>query len=225
MRLRASLFTKILLWFFLNLVVLAGALFLIFNVQVRVPEGLVLVRREPRRLRGRAHQRRAAGRGRTPSATPCLPATPPRTTWSSSCSASMASGSPAPTLNVPREVTRYVAGPLAAAAPAAAPARAAARRPPSQAGDRAGPPPRAQPVFMQATADPTRYWAGVRLPVFEAGRDRPELATLLAVSDSMSGHGLFFDVRPWLLLAGVLLALSILLWVPFVRGLTGSLRR
>jgi len=86
------------------------------------------------------------------------------------------------------------------------------------------PAPQVQPTFSLRTANPTRYWAGVRLPVFEPDRRRPELATLVAVSDSISGHGLFFDVTPWLFVIAVVLGLSILLWLPFVRGLTGSIR-
>ena len=223
MRLRASLFTKILLWFFLNLVVLAGALFLIFNVQVRVPKDSFwfggnrvdfVAGRISEELRGAAGAERDAVLARYAAA------------YHVEFVLFGVNGQrlAGPELNVPREVTRYVAGPL----PPPPPPPPSPGQPPGvrRSGGRPGPPPpRAQPVFMQATADPTRYWAGVRLPIFEAGRDRPELATLLAVSDSMSGHGLFFDVRPWLLLAGVLLALSILLWVPFVRGLTGSLRQ
>jgi two-component system sensor histidine kinase CpxA len=41
------------------------------------------------------------------------------------------------------------------------------------------------------------------------------------VSDSISGGGLFLDLWPWLALAAAALVLSALLWMPFVRGITG----
>jgi two-component system sensor histidine kinase CpxA len=87
------------------------------------------------------------------------------------------------------------------------------------------PPPNARPdpIFRLKTSSPTRYWAGVRMMLFEREQFAPVRATLLAASDSISGHGLFFDPKPWLYIASVVLVLSILLWFPFVRGLTRSI--
>ena len=81
------------------------------------------------------------------------------------------------------------------------------------------------PIFTLETTHPTRYWAGVRLDNFAPGQHEPMHATLLAVSDSMFGHGLFFDPSPWMLVAGSVLVLSILLWLPFVRGLTVTVKQ
>jgi two-component system sensor histidine kinase CpxA len=44
------------------------------------------------------------------------------------------------------------------------------------------------------------------------------------VSDSISGGGLFFDLRTWLWLAAAALLISALMWMPFVRGITGFIR-
>ncbi len=86
-------------------------------------------------------------------------------------------------------------------------------------------PPRPYPMFTLKTSNPTRYWAGVRLIDLSTPRSGPSRATLLAVSDSMFGHGLFLDPTPWLLVTAIALALSILLWIPFVRGLTVTVKQ
>lgn len=70
---------------------------------------------------------------------------------------------------------------------------------------------------------PDRYWAATRIdaqhPEFGRG------ALLLASSASPTGHGFFFDMRPYLWGGAGVLALSVLVWLPFVRGLTRSLSR
>ena len=80
-----------------------------------------------------------------------------------------------------------------------------------------------QPIFQVRTTGPTRYWLGKRMPLFDPGEPRPSMASLLVVSDSISGHGLFFDVRPWIYVVSAIVLLSILLWLPFVRGLTRTI--
>jgi HAMP domain-containing protein len=43
------------------------------------------------------------------------------------------------------------------------------------------------------------------------------------MSPSLGGGGLFFDYQPWLLAGGSVLVLSVLFWLPFVRGVTRSI--
>ena len=78
------------------------------------------------------------------------------------------------------------------------------------------------PKFMLRTSDPTRYWVGIRIPVADGQEPRRLQTTLLAASPSLGG-GLFVDVKPWLFAALGAVALSALLWLPFVRGLTRSI--
>jgi two-component system sensor histidine kinase CpxA len=52
------------------------------------------------------------------------------------------------------------------------------------------------------------------------GDDRFRGAILLVASDSFTGHGLFFDPTPWLVIAGVVIVVSILFWFPLLRGIT-----
>ena len=81
------------------------------------------------------------------------------------------------------------------------------------------PPPQPRPRFMVRTTNPVKYWAGIPLPQNGPQRPQPRL-TLLAVSDSLRGGGLLFDYTPWLIAAAVVLIISVLFWLPLVRGIT-----
>jgi len=79
--------------------------------------------------------------------------------------------------------------------------------------------------FMMRTKNPTRYWAGVRIPVSLTPSRPPVRAVLLAVSDSITGNGFFFDPLPWIIVAAAVMFISVLLWLPLVRNITGPLAR
>jgi two-component system sensor histidine kinase CpxA len=78
-----------------------------------------------------------------------------------------------------------------------------------------------KPRFMMRAGDPARYWAGIHLDLIQQGGSS---LTLVMVSDSISGGGLFFDLHPWLWLAAAALLISALIWLPFVHGITGFIR-
>ena len=95
------------------------------------------------------------------------------------------------------------------------------------------PPPPGRPSMIR-TADPAQYWVLVRLPVRVPGPGGPGIGpgprpgpqvTLVAKSDSLGGGGLFFEWTPWLLAAVAVLVVSVLCWLPLVRGLTRALWR
>ena len=90
------------------------------------------------------------------------------------------------------------------------------------------PPPVGRPSMVR-TANPALYWVLVRLnldrPDRGPGPHPPPQLTLVAKSDSLGGGGLFFEWTPWLLAAAAVLTVSVLCWLPLVRGLTRSLRR
>ena len=79
--------------------------------------------------------------------------------------------------------------------------------------------------FMTRTHDPARYWTGVMFPLPSSLSWPPPQAMLLAVSDSASGNGFFFDPFPWLFVAASVLLISVLFWIPMVRSITRSLAR
>jgi two-component system, OmpR family, sensor histidine kinase CpxA len=80
-----------------------------------------------------------------------------------------------------------------------------------------------QARFLLRTEAPARYWVGVCVPLTEPGASRPWPLTLLLVSDSLTGGGLFFDPTPWLIVGFGALLFSVLFWIPLVRGVTRSL--
>ncbi|NOZ00829.1 MAG: HAMP domain-containing histidine kinase [Deltaproteobacteria bacterium] len=75
-------------------------------------------------------------------------------------------------------------------------------------------------IFSVHTDEPSRYWAGIRMPIYGNGIDTPRPATLLGVSDSMTGHGLFINILPFVVVILVILVLSSLLWLPLARSIT-----
>lgn len=89
-------------------------------------------------------------------------------------------------------------------------------------------PPTEMPVklgtFMMRAGDPQRYYTGIRLPPPTGWQLRDGPVILLIITRSMTGGGLFFDIRPWL--GGIFgaMAVSALLWLPFVSSITRSIR-
>jgi two-component system sensor histidine kinase CpxA len=85
-----------------------------------------------------------------------------------------------------------------------------------------GPPPRQEhPIFVEVSSAPLRYWVGARVPVpYGGGSAR---GALLISTSSLLASNLLFDFKP--LLAGVALAglVTVLCWLPLIRGLTRSL--
>lgn len=82
-----------------------------------------------------------------------------------------------------------------------------------------------KPHLMKRTRHPTRYWTGIRIPL-SLGASRPLApALLLAVSDSVTGNGFFFDPLPWMFVAVTVILISVLLWIPMVRSITQPLGR
>jgi len=95
------------------------------------------------------------------------------------------------------------------------------------------PPPRPAPLALQGsfpkmmvhTSSPSLYWVLIRMPVVDPHKPSPAPTTLIIATDSLRGGGLLFDYRPWLIGGGLVLLVSMLLWVPLVRGITRTLRQ
>ena len=82
-----------------------------------------------------------------------------------------------------------------------------------------------KPHFMMRTRRPARYWSGLRIPLPPGPLQPPGAAILLAVSDSLTGNGFFFDPLPWMVVAVTVILISVLLWIPMVRNITRPLAR
>ena len=81
------------------------------------------------------------------------------------------------------------------------------------------------PHLMMRTRHPTRYWAGIRIPLPSEPLRPPPHAFVFAVSDSVTGNGFFFDPLPWMVVVVAVILISVLLWIPMVRNITRPLGR
>ncbi len=82
-----------------------------------------------------------------------------------------------------------------------------------------------RPRIMMRTKNPTRYWARILVPLPNRPMRPPAFAMLVAESESITGNGFFFDPLPWLVVAGGVVLISFLLWIPLVRNITRPLAR
>lgn len=66
----------------------------------------------------------------------------------------------------------------------------------------------------------------VQIPVWEGGGDgRPIPATLIAMATTLSGNGLFMDFKPVLYFGFGAVILSMLFWLPLIRGMSRAILR
>jgi len=79
------------------------------------------------------------------------------------------------------------------------------------------------PVFSLKTNNPTLYWWGTTVFIFDNEKTEPVPRILLISSNSFTGNGLLFDPTPWLVIFAVIIGGSILFWLPFARGITKSI--
>jgi two-component system sensor histidine kinase CpxA len=79
--------------------------------------------------------------------------------------------------------------------------------------------------MMVHTSSPSLYWVLIRMPVVDRQTRPPAPTTLVLATDNLHGGGLLFDYRPWLIGGGAVLLISVLLWVPLVRGITRALQQ
>ncbi len=73
------------------------------------------------------------------------------------------------------------------------------------------------------SADPTRYWLLVGARVDNARAGGPMRVYLVAESASPSMGGLVIDPAPWLRLGAAAVVLSVLFWLPLLRGITRAI--
>jgi two-component system sensor histidine kinase CpxA len=236
MKVRFPLYAKILLWFFLNLLIVGVGFLIFFNVEVGFNSAIE--RQAHDRLRP-IEQLIMSELG--PS---------PRSEWEDILKRfSSAYGVQfvlfrnngdqvaGQKVTLPRQVMTELAqsGPRREGPPEMAPddpARDAFAPPPEDEPQRERPRARG-PVPMHLPAGPAgmffvhsdgNYWAGLRTRVQRPDMP-PQPMTLLAISKTLSAGGLFVDVRPWAIAGVVVLVVSALFWFPIIRRLTKSISR
>jgi two-component system sensor histidine kinase CpxA len=240
MNFRLPLYTKILGWFFLNLLFLALVFLLILGMQFRFGLNAILAGLADDRLEAVSevirHELNEKPRGEWEGIFERF-----NSAYAVKFSLFRGDGSRVAGQDValPSEVRmRVLEHRLPGPAAEGRPRRQRQDDPPrAQEGPRAdGPPPearrqnldrpagerRTQKLFVHSR-NPSRYWALVRFAIPEAGRPRPAPMTLVISSETLSGGGLFFDYRPWAAIAGMVLVVSVLFWFPLVRGITRSI--
>lgn len=82
-----------------------------------------------------------------------------------------------------------------------------------------------KPRFMIKAGKPARYWAGIHLTLAKGRGPERRPLTLVVLSDSITGNGIFLDARPWLVLVLVALGVSAIIWLPLLAGITRIIRR
>jgi len=90
-------------------------------------------------------------------------------------------------------------------------------------GRRGLPPLPGAPPFLVKTDGELRYWVGLRMPVPRPGSDEVVRGTLLVASRRFWTHPLFLDLRPWLAVGALAVAISLACWLPFFGRLAAAL--
>jgi two-component system sensor histidine kinase CpxA len=71
--------------------------------------------------------------------------------------------------------------------------------------------------------NPAKYWVLVRIPARDPERGRPAPGTLVLSSASLGAGGLLFDFAPWIAAGVAAVVLSVLFWLPLVGGIARSI--
>lgn len=93
--------------------------------------------------------------------------------------------------------------------------------PASGGGDGQGGPRR--PYFKMKTSEPSMYWAVMRVPGFTHSAIGRQDLVLVGRSKSITGNGLFLDPTPYVFMVLIGLLVSVVLWIPMIRHITHPL--
>ncbi len=199
---RFPLYTKILLWFFLNLMLLVAACFVLFRGQFRL--GLDWLLSGPANDRIETVSDLILGEL----------ALQPQTGWNAVLTRYDNAYQDRVRFFVFRDLETQMAG--------------EAIQLPTEVRVRLGGPPPGpmrspHPKLIVHTDEPSRYWVLVRASVREPKPAGPMTATLVIMTSSLSGGGLLFDVKPWIAVGLGTLVFSVLFWLPLLRGINRSI--
>lgn len=82
-------------------------------------------------------------------------------------------------------------------------------------------PPAGPARFIAETFAPHMYWVGIRIDKLR----NEQAGYVVTASNSPTGNGLYIDVKPFIWAGLGVLALTAIIWLPFVRSLTRSVRK
>jgi len=82
------------------------------------------------------------------------------------------------------------------------------------------------PPFIQIAKGPVPYWMGLWLPAPRVQKaPRRQMLMLVLASPTLVTNPFFFELRPWLEIAGIALAITILCWLPMISALTRAINQ
>ncbi len=79
------------------------------------------------------------------------------------------------------------------------------------------------PLAFFRTTNPVSYWVGVRIPIWRENADEPLHATLVWQIHSLWTERFFVDYQPWAVVVLLVVLISIVCWLPLIRGLTRTI--
>ena len=79
------------------------------------------------------------------------------------------------------------------------------------------------PPFLVLTHSKMKYWVGVRMPLIATPEDESLRSVLMLVTPAFFTNPFFFEIKQWLAMAAAAVIISVLCWLPLVRGLTRSI--
>ena len=209
-----SLFTKIMLWFFLNLLLLAAIFLLLFNFRF-APDSPFFRPTDFRIVnitRQISEETNDKSRAERDEILKRFTETYAVDFFMFDYTGQQIGGKE---ITLPPEVLSEITAPEPAFNP---------RRPPNLPDAPPPKPPPGRPFSSYfRTTNPTLYWFATRAMTFERGSNEPIRTRIVAASPSFTGNGLFFDPVPWLIIIGVVVIVSVLFWLPFVGNLTKNL--
>ena len=215
-RIRFHLFTKVILWFFLNLGIIVVSLFLLFNGRPGPNAPFFL--RIPSPIDGLTRQIESETYDRSPAQRDEVLAK-----YSSEYGVNFylfditGKQLAGPPVELPEAVRQSVTHDDLANVPL--PERPPGPTMPPSVSPGPGRP-HGPPSSYFTSENPKLHWFVGRILTIDEGTGDALRTRLVVSSDSLTGHGLFFDVRPFITVAVVVVILSIILWLPFVRGIT-----
>lgn len=83
----------------------------------------------------------------------------------------------------------------------------------------------APPLFEVSTNTPSLHWVGAGIPLRDPDSHDHHAGIVLMSAPSFVGTPLFFDYKPWLWLTAAMVAAFIVCWLPFIRGLTRTVKQ
>ncbi len=82
-----------------------------------------------------------------------------------------------------------------------------------------------KPRFILRSESPTHYWSGMHLDMMYEADGQWHPLTMVLIADTLTANGLLFEWWPWIVVVLMGVGASALIWLPIVSGITRAIRR